>query len=100
MVYINCAFFQLPERYRNINLPPQKKHKNKHKKHKHKSSELLSQESQVIEPGQETHEKKHKKQRRHEDEKERKKRKKEKKRKKQKHSPDHSSIGLNQHSSG
>ncbi|KAF2883971.1 hypothetical protein ILUMI_22199 [Ignelater luminosus] len=80
----------LPEQYRYINQTPIKKHKNKHKKHKHKEGGPPSQETQITEVGQDTHEKKHKKQKRHDDDKERKKRKKEKKRKKQKHSPEHS----------
>jgi len=92
----------LPEQYRYANQAPIKKHKNKHKKHKHKEGGTPSQETVVMETGQDTHEKKHKKQKRHDDDKERKKRKKEKKRKKQKHSPEHVGGGgmtPNQHSS-
>ncbi|KAF5285678.1 hypothetical protein FQR65_LT13063 [Abscondita terminalis] len=89
----------LPEQYRYINQTPIKKHKNKHKKHKHKEGGPPSQETQITELGQDTHEKKHKKQKRHDDDKERKKRKKEKKRKKQKHSPEHSgALTPSQHS--
>ncbi|XP_076031235.1 mediator of RNA polymerase II transcription subunit 19-like isoform X2 [Oratosquilla oratoria] len=70
----------LPEQYRFVNQPPQKKHK-KHKKHKHRIGETPTQDGSG-DRGELP------------DKKPKKKKKKEKKKKKQKHSPEHPGMSV------